>query len=111
MVSDELWGRAFRWVDNDFGSAKTFSDVVVSITLELECHAFGAKCAEALTGRAVELKVNGVFRKPCGTVSASYFRTCDGSDNAVDVNDVELGMDFFIVLDGWAAEFKNSGVV
>ena len=55
--------------------------------------------------------MNGVFWKACGTVSASYFRTCDGSDNAVDVNDVELGMDFFIVVDGWAAEFKDGGVV
>jgi hypothetical protein len=75
-----------RGVEDDFTAAESFADVVVGITFEFEGDSFGDKCAEALSGTTLEVKVDGIFGESV-PVFFGDFVTENGADGAVDVAD------------------------
>ena len=115
-VADEdvflrLEERALGRIDDDLGAGEALADVVVGIAFEREGHARRAEGGERLAGAAVELELDGVVRQALAAVFAGEFAAGDGADDAVDVDDRQLGADFLAALDGGLAEREQVGVV
>src|SRR5690606_19031613 len=63
------------------------ADVVVRLSHEVERHAAGRECAEALARRPVELDVDGVRRQAGMAVAARHLAGEHGADRTVHVGD------------------------
>ena len=64
-----------------------------------------------MSGAAFEFEVDGVFGKPGSAPFAGDLAAGDGADDAVDVDDGELGFDFFAAFDGGFAERQEDAHV
>jgi hypothetical protein len=87
-----------RGVEDDFPAAESFADVVVGIAFEFEGDSLGDKCAEALSGTALEVEVDGIFGESVPVVFGDFV-TEDGAYCTVDVADWEGGFSGFAVID------------
>ena len=60
--------RVARRIHDQPAAGKSLADVIVGVAFELERDALREECAEALSGRAVEVEVDRVVRQTRGTV-------------------------------------------
>ena len=63
-----------RRIDDQPAARESLADVIVGVAFELQRDALGQERAEALSGRAGEVEVDGVVRQALPSRSAARFR-------------------------------------
>ena len=101
----------FGRINNQFAAAQALAEIIIGIAFELQGHALGNERAQALTGTAVELQMDGVFRQPGGAVLLGDFTADNRADHAVHVDDRQFGRHFFAALNGGFADVQQLGHV
>ena len=79
--------RVRRRAHHDAAAGKALADIVVGVAVELEGDAAGEERAEALAGRAGELRHDGVVRQAVVAVALGDFARQHGAGGAVGVPD------------------------
>ena len=93
--------------DDDFTTAHALADVVVGFPGQGQANAAGKKGAEALTGAAAQLDVDGAVRQAVVAVYTRDFTGQLGADIAVGILDLELGGHRLLVANGAAGRVDD----
>jgi hypothetical protein len=75
-----------RRVDDDAAAGQSLADIIVCVTFQIEGHALWQKCAEALTGRTVEIETNRVIRQAFRAIPPRDLTPYDRTHGAIRVS-------------------------
>ena len=92
-------------VDGDATTAKALADVVVGVAFDFEGNAFRNESTDALASGTTELEVDRVIGQTVPVAFGDLIAD-DGADNAVGIDDRQLGVDFFAIFDGRFAQIE-----
>src|SRR5690606_30346732 len=99
VANDDVFFRNKRCalirIHNELSSGKSLSEVVVRLTHKPESDTGGYECAEAVSGRAGELDLSGIFRKSLRLVLFRYFVGQHCARSPVDIADRKFHADAF----------------
>ncbi len=98
---DVLLGReggALGRVDDQPPAGEALAGVIVGVAFQRQRDALGEEGAEALPGRAGEVEADGVLGQALGAVAAGDFAAQHGADGAMDVANLQAGLDRRLVL-------------
>ena len=100
-------GRILRREDGDSSTGEPLADVIVGIALETERHATRHERPKTLTRRAIEADADRVIGQTGGAPLASDLTARDGTDDAIDVTDLERAFDLLTALDRRLADIEQ----
>ena len=80
---------SLRRVDDQLSAGKTFSEIVVAVSDQLQGQSFGDERAEALSAGAAAADAEGIVREGRAEFSGDL-RSQDGSEGAVGVGHIDL---------------------
>ena len=104
-------GGTLRRIKDDLAAGQALAQIIVGVAFQNPRQAPRHEGAEALSGRAFEMNLDGVLRQPPGAVTPGDLAAQDGANDAVDVLDFEAGLDFLAPFQSRRAQLEQGRIV